>query len=212
MKKIFYIQKHALWRQSKTEKTPNVKFIPSLLCRRLTKVEKTGVFLAHKLEPLPENCQIVFASRFGEWQQTIDLIHQFFNEKEMSPAGFSHSVHNAMPGVLSVLTKNMNSYTSIAAKEWTIENALTETFCTAKPVLFVFAEEETPEFYRPKFSNAFDGYGAAFIITDEPTPSAQKISVEFTEQNTQPISFDDLCEFLSGGKILTGTQFVVRKI
>ena len=111
MKKIFYIQKYAFWQQSETEKIPNVKFIPSLLCRRLTKVEKIGIFLAHELEPLPENCQIVFASRFGEWQQTIDLIHQFFNEKEMSPAGFSHSVHNAMPGVLSVLTKNMNRNT-----------------------------------------------------------------------------------------------------
>ena len=110
MKKIFYIQKYTLWQQSENQRIPDIKFIPSLLARRLTKVEKIGLFLTHELEPLPETHQIVFASRFGEWQQTIDLIQQFFNEKEMSPAGFSHSVHNAMPGMLSVLAKNMNSY------------------------------------------------------------------------------------------------------
>ena len=211
MKKIFYIQKYAFWQQSETEKIPSVKFIPSLLSRRLTKVEKIGLFLTHKLEPLPENCQIIFASRFGEWQQTIDLIQQFFAEKEMSPAGFSHSVHNAMPGVLSVLNKSTNSYTSIAAKEWTIENALIESFCAKKPVLFIFAEEETPEFYRSKFSNPLLTQGVAFIILDKETPSAQKISVEFEKQDVSPVSFEQLCRLLKNGETLTASQFVIRK-
>ena len=82
MKKIFYIQKHAIWQQGKTEKAPDISFIPTLLRRRITTVEKIGLYLAHQMEPIPANCQIVFASRFGEWQQTIDLIHQFFQDKE----------------------------------------------------------------------------------------------------------------------------------
>lgn len=212
MKKFFYIQKYTLWQQSENQRIPDIKFIPSLLARRLTKVEKIGLFLTHELEPLPETYQIVFASRFGEWQQTIDLIQQFFNEKEMSPAGFSHSVHNAMPGMLSVLAKNMNSYTSIAAKEWTIENALIESFCAKKPVLFVFAEEETPVFYQTKMTSKINGQGVAFIISDTSTPSAQKISVEFKNQNIEPLSFDALCQFLKNSDALAGSQFVIRKI
>ena len=78
MKKIFYIQKYVVGQQSETDATPDIDFIPALLRRRLTAVEKIGLSLAHQLEPLPENSLVVFASRFGEWQQTIDLIHQFF--------------------------------------------------------------------------------------------------------------------------------------
>ena len=212
MKKFFYIQKYALWQQNETEKKPDVKFIPSLLSRRLTTVEKTGIFLAHQLEPLPENCHIVFASRFGEWQQTIDLIQQFHMEGEMSPAGFSHSVHNAMPGMLSVLTKSTNTYTSIAAKEWTIENALIEAFCEPKPVVFIFAEEETPEFYRPQFSNPLTSHGVAFIISDKESASAQKISVDFEKNDVEPVLFSQLVDFLGAKESLTATQFVIRKV
>lgn len=212
MKKIFYIQKYTLWQQTEKEKMPDVKFIPSLLARRLTKVEKIGLFLSHQLDPLPENCQVIFASRFGEWQQTIDLIQQFFTEKEMSPAGFSHSVHNAMPGVLSVLNKDTNAYTSITAKERTIENALMEAFCEKKPVLFIYAEEETPEFYRSEFSNPFGGYGVAFVLSDKETPNAQKFSVEFENHNVPPVSFPDLNQFLNSGETLIAPLFVLRKM
>ena len=52
-----------------------------------------------------EETKIVFSSRYGEWQQTIKLIQQMHDEGEMSPAGFSHSVHNAMPGILSIINK-----------------------------------------------------------------------------------------------------------
>ena len=156
MKKIFYIQKYVLWQQNEKEEMPDISFIPTLLRRRLTAIEKIGLFLAHRLEPLPENCLIVFASRFGEWQQTIDLIQQFYSDKEMSPAGFSHSVHNAMPGLLSILSKNKSSYTSIAAQESTIEAGLLEAFCTSAPVLFVPIIPKYPDtgnIYRNRSQN-----------------------------------------------------------
>lgn len=212
MKKIFYIQKHALWEQSETVKDPDISFIPSLLRRRLTGIEKIGLFLAHQLEPLPENCQIVFASRFGEWQQTIDLIRQFFQDKEMSPAGFSHSVHNAMPGILSILTKNKSSYTSIAANDQTIESGLLETFCTTMPVLFIYAEEKMPEFYRSKFPVPFSGHGCAFIVSDQKLPDAQKISMEITKKFQAPLTFQQVCQFLKADETLSSAHFVLRKI
>ena len=61
MKRIFYIQKYALWQQSKDEKVPDVSFVPSLMRRRLNTVEKIGLYLAHELEPLPKKYQVVFA-------------------------------------------------------------------------------------------------------------------------------------------------------
>ena len=211
MKKIFYIQKYAIWQQTDKESMPKVDFIPALLRRRLTGVEKIGLYLTNQLVPIPPATRVVFASRFGEWQQTIDLISQFFKDHEMSPAGFSHSVHNAMPGVFSLLVKNRESYTSIAAGENTIESGLTEAFCGKLPTLFIYAEEETPEFYRPKFSNPFGGHGVAFILSDQPSPNAHKISIETIKFDEEELTFEKLCRFLDTGDCLTTEHFVLRK-
>lgn len=212
MKKSFYIQKYALWHQNETGETPDIGFISPLLRRRLTGVEKIGLFLAHQLEPYPVDTQVVFASRFGEWQQTIDLIHQFSQDKEMSPAGFSHSVHNAMPGLLSIFMKNNNSYTSIAANQDTIESGLLEVFCSPRPVLFIYAEEETPEFYYSKFKKTFLGQGVAFIVSDQKLPDSQKVLMETIFSEQSPLTFSELCQFLDKGEILITNHFVLRKL
>jgi len=210
MKKIFYIQ-NMFWQQDAKEKMPDVSFIPALLRRRLTGVEKIGLFLAHQWEPLPEDCRIIFASRFGEWQQTIDLIHQFFRDREMSPAGFSHSVHNAMPGLLSILSKNKASYTSIAAQSETIESGLVEAFCAPSPVLLIYAEEETPEFYRSKFSDPFLGHGFSLVVSEQELPGAQKILVEIKNQEQSALTFQELYRFFQKGDLLSTRYLTLRK-
>lgn len=236
MKRIFYIEKYALWPQTKN--TPDVSFIPPFIRRRLTAVERIGLFLAHQLEPLPDYYQVVFSSRFGEWQQTIDLISQFHNEKEMSPSGFSHSVHNAMPAMLSLLTKETEAYTSIAAGEKSLESGLLESFCSPKPVLFLYAEEATPDFYTKHFSTPFLGHGIGLILSPEETENTAKISAETnnnnpfpmfsfktkvaenavkisveTNKNTPlpPLSFETLAEFLEKGEALSTSGFSLRK-
>ena len=148
MNNTLYIDKFTFWTESDTEQLPDVSFIPAMLRRRMNTVEKIAVALAQKIAPEHTDYRIVFASRFGEWEQTIKLIRQFYIDKEMSPAGFSNSVHNAAMGQLSLLTHNKNSYTSIAAGERTIENALLEAITSDKPVLFVYAEERNPDEYE----------------------------------------------------------------
>ncbi len=212
MKEIFYIPKYACWQQTEGNPDLDLSFVPPLIRRRLTQVEKIGLYLAHQLEPLPQNCQVVFASRFGEWQQTIDLIQQFFNDKETSPAGFSHSVHNAMPGLLSVLTKSKESYTSIAAKEATISSALLETFCGPKPVLFIYAEEKTPDFYTPKFSDSFLGHGVAFIVSSTPEPGTIRASCETGNYNNKICSFKELIDFLKSKDELNINGLIIRQM
>ena len=104
MNQSFFLYGYSFWQSSNDMPYPDMSFIPVLQRRRLTEVEKIGLFLAHELKPFTQNCKIVFASQFGEWQQTFDLMKEFHNEKQLSPAGFSHSVHNAMPGIASVLS------------------------------------------------------------------------------------------------------------
>jgi len=212
MKEIFYIAPYAYWQQTEKEDAPDVSFIPTLTRRRLNQVEKIGLYLAHKLGPLPQGCKIVFASRFGEWQQTIDLIKQFFNDAEMSPAGFSHSVHNATPGVLSILDKSKESYTAISAQEDTISTALIETFCTSKPVLFIYTEEKTPDFYSPKFQSPFLGHGVAFLISNIDNEGYIKVSVETNSEAQKPPSFNELIDFLNEKDTLSINGLNIRKV
>ncbi len=189
MNDMLYIDKYAFWTESETEKIPDVSFVPPMLRRRMTNIEKIAISLAHSVAPSTPDYKIVFASRFGEWQQTINLIKQFYSDKEMSPAGFSNSVHNATMGHFSLLTHNTQSYTSIAAGEKTLEMGLLDALTTDKPVLFVYAEEAVPEEYKHMFQRPLLGHAMACFITNN-----GKNAYEFGKSGVGmlPLGFDEL--------------------
>lgn len=161
----------AQWIESEDCPKPDISFVPAMERRRLTPVEKAALSVAHKaLECLPErerNIPVVFASRWGEIGTTIKLMHQMHDEGEMSPAGFSNSVHNAAPGHLSLLMKNKAPYTAVAAGEDSYEMGLLEASAYPGKVLFVYAEEATPEFYKPHFEDVQKARAVAKVFENE---------------------------------------------
>lgn len=87
----------------------------------------------------------------------------------MSPAAFSASVHNAAPGAWSLFAKSRASYTAIAARERTYEMGLLEAKAqlatrTTPSVLYVYAEEETPEYYLPSFGGRVTAHAVAQLL------------------------------------------------
>ncbi|MBO4745566.1 MAG: beta-ketoacyl synthase chain length factor [Alphaproteobacteria bacterium] len=198
-----------VWRESDDEKLPDVSFIPPMVRRRMTDLQKIAIGVAHHVAPADANYQVVFASRFGEWGQTIKLITQFHNDKEMSPAGFSNSVHNAAAGAFSVLTQNKNSYTSIAAGARTLESGIMAALGTKKPVLFVFVEEKSPEMYEPFLDAPVAAHAMAFMLTDD---ASRKIVWNATANKEPPLTFDAMADFLEqGGKITTMSWKITDK-
>ena len=212
MQNIFYIHKYAFWSASEQEQNPAVDFIPALQRRRLTDLEKIGLFLIHELGALPKNYKTVFASHWGEWRQTFDLFQQYHTEKQISPAGFSHSVHNAMPGIESVLAKNTQNYTAIAAKENTLEAALTEAIISPIPTLLIYAEENNPEFYNSYLSEQIQAHGLACLISTEPNKTAQKIQTTNTFSNIAPLDYKSFCDFLAGKPNLRTSHLTIQRI
>ena len=198
MNQSFFLQGYSFWQASNDMLCPDMSFIPVLQRRRLTEVEKIGLFLANELKPLTQNHKTVFASEFGEWQQTFDLMKEFHSEKQMSPAGFSHSVHNAMPGIASVLSRDTNNYTTVAANEQTIDAGLLETFISDMPVLFIYAEEKAPDFYG---TSQKQNCGIAFVVSNEPTTLSKKINVQSVNLNKNT-SFKDLLSVIQSGGTL----------
>ena len=158
------------WRPTPEEPRPDVAFVPPLERRRLTGVERAALAVARRaLDRCAElfpggEMPVVFASRWGEIGATERLMRQFHAEGEMSPAGFSNSVHNAAPGHLSRLLGSRAPYTAVAAGPDTYEMGLVEASSRSGRVLFVYAEEETPEFYRPAFGGAVAAHAVAMVL------------------------------------------------
>lgn len=154
----------AEWTASADTPKPDVSFVPPMERRRLTSVEKAALSVAWKVYPAGERIPIIFASRWGEIGTTVKLMRQMHDEGEMSPAGFSNSVHNAAPGHFSLLTKNTAPYTAIAAGPDSYAMGLLEASTYPGKVVFVYAEEETPEFYRPYFKDIQAAHAVALLI------------------------------------------------
>ena len=209
MNNIIYVDKFYIWQESDNEKMPDVSFIPPMTRRRMTDLQKIAIGLAKHVMPEDTDYQIVFASRFGEWQQTIKLITQFHNDSEMSPAGFSNSVHNAAPGALSVLTKNKKSYISIAAGTRTLESGILATLTAQKPVLFIFAEEKSPELYNPFLENPVIAHGIAFMVTNS---GKRQLVWQPGNYEHKTLTFDAVSDFLiHGGEMVSSCWKMVDK-
>ena len=209
MNNIIGVGNFYVWRESDNEKLPDVSFIPPMVRRRMTDLQKIAIGIAYRVVPDNVDYQMVFASRYGEWQQTIKLITQSHDDGEMSPAGFSNSVHNAAAGVFSVLNKNKNSYVSVAAGNNTLESGILAALTGTKPVLFVFAEEKSPEMYEPFLESPVAAHGLAFMLDN----SAERtvIWADGDDEHTS-LSFDAMADFLvSGGAITTSSWKLADK-
>ena len=214
----FTVASYAVWRADETSAKPDVSFIPPLERRRLTGVERAALAVAWQVRPEGE-VPVVFASRWGEIGVTVKLMTQFHADREMSPAGFSASVHNAAPGAFSLLTRNHAPYTAIAARERSLEagllEALTQGVAVAgraavagRPpyrgaVVFVFAEEATPALYASAFGPLQPA--CALAVRLEPGRVATccdraggPFRSEFRAAEHAPVSFDAADAFFSG--------------
>ena len=160
----FKVIARAEWTESESSPKPDGGFVPPMERRRLTALEKAALSVAWTVYPHGEQIPVVFASRWGEIGTTLKLMRQMHDEGEMSPAGFSNSVHNAAPGHLSLLAKDKAPYTAIAAGPESYEMGLVEASTYPGRVLFVYAEESTPEFYRPHFPDVRPAHAEAMLI------------------------------------------------
>ncbi len=215
----FTVASYAAWRAEGADGTvakPDVSFIPPLERRRLTGVERAALAVAWQVRPEGE-VPVVFASRWGEIGVTVKLMTQFHADREMSPAGFSASVHNAAPGAFSLLTHNHAPYTAIAARERSLEAGLLEALAQGA-VVFVFAEEATPAFYAPAFG-PLQG-ACAFAVRLEPGRGATCCArtnglfrADFRSAELPPVSFDAADAFFSGrADALEAASFTLTRI
>ena len=169
------------WSLLRPGEPPDVSFVPPILRRRLSPLQRIAFSLLGSAGAGKEDA-IVFASRDGEDTLTRRIVSDFKADGSVSPHRFSTSVYNAAPGLWSVFTGNRSAYSAVAAGEDTIECGLLETL-DARGCTFVFAEETS------------GGFGLAVRFAED--GSGRRVSFEDSSGGA-PIRFEALADFLVG--------------
>ncbi|WP_085618969.1 beta-ketoacyl synthase chain length factor [Thalassospira alkalitolerans] len=119
--------------------------------RRLDLYGRAAAEVLGKVLVTDDNPHIVFASRHGNIDRTLKLLHQVATDEILSPANFSMSVHNALVGIASINWSITQSHTAIAAGADSLISGLTETLCQLAdhngPVVLCYVDLPLPEIY-----------------------------------------------------------------
>lgn len=161
-------------------------FIPLALRRRCSSFSKVTLAVAHaaarECNDL-HNTRTVFASSYGESQITYDLLQDLAIGQQLSPMGFSLSVHNAGSGLYSIATNNKAFSTAIAAGKRTFLMGLCESLLTlsesdAATVLYVCSDDLVPPELLPDGAMQAQPYALAVLLGSQRVASARNLSVE----------------------------------
>lgn len=163
--------------------------IPAGLRRRLGPLARMGVACGLGVAPASD-ADIVFCSRYGDISLAHQLLTALVGGEPMSPAGFSMSVHNTVPGVLDLARKARIGHTAIAAGPQTLSAGLAEAWLRLgeRPhmkLVLVFADLPLPGIYS-QFADsdmggtaialrlsAGHGEGTAYCLTRDPAADGE---------------------------------------
>ncbi|MBR2839343.1 MAG: beta-ketoacyl synthase chain length factor [Kiritimatiellae bacterium] len=173
----------AAWSAIAPGDAPDVSFVPPLVRRRLSPLQRLFFALARGAGAEGGDA-VTFATRDGEDTLTRRIVADFQADGAVSPHRFSTSVYNAAPGLWSVFAGNRTAYTAVAAGDDTLECALLEALGGGPgPAMLVYAEETG------------GGYGAAARFAD--APGARRIEVFGARPGGGPIGFEAWADFLA---------------
>lgn len=135
MNEKFFIYKVSIQEDEK----PDLSFIPMLIRRKLSQLSKIAFSTIYNCYE-NEDVNLIFASRYGEFEKLGVLMNQYKNENEVSPLSFSSSVHNATIGNFSLINNIKSKYNAISAGENTISNGFLEALTEQEKTLFCYAD------------------------------------------------------------------------
>lgn len=118
------------------------------------------------------NTDLVFCSRFGDLDIAYRLLRDLSTGGLLSPAAFSNSVHNAVPGVMDMVRKSKIGHTAIAGGTQSLSAGIAE--CWAKlalnpeqDVTLVLADGVIPDDLQTLSPEDADGIALAMTLSTE---------------------------------------------
>ncbi len=157
------------------EGLPDARFLPAMLRRRCTPLSK--IVLRAAMDACPEGSadavRTVFSSRHGSINESVGLLENVARGEKVSPAKFSHTVHNAQAGLFSIAAGNRCASSSLSAREDSFGAGLLEAMTHLErepdaPVLFVTGDVPLD----PVFAAMIDEPACAYAVALRLTTSA----------------------------------------
>ncbi|MCH7318002.1 beta-ketoacyl synthase chain length factor [Acinetobacter sp. NIPH1876] len=155
--------------------------IPAMQRRRLSALAKMALSSALTSLNGQHVDYIVWVSRFGDEQKTLDILQDVLQQQTPSPTQFSTSVHNAIAGLYSILCQDATPSTSLSC-EWT--EALIEAYAilksttTAQRVLVVAYDQALPSVYADTVE--FPAFALATVVSLE-NPNLEVLQLNGSE-------------------------------
>ncbi|HTO06224.1 MAG TPA: beta-ketoacyl synthase chain length factor [Myxococcota bacterium] len=150
---------------------PDAKFLPAMLRRRCTPLTRTMLTAAFGAAEPDELARLrtVFSSRHGSINESIGLLENVVRREKLSPATFSHTVHNAQAGLFSIAAGNRAASSSLSAQEDSWTAAWLEALCflerdPSEPVLVVIGDVPLADTFAPLVAEAATPYALAVQI------------------------------------------------
>lgn len=162
-----------------------IDFVPAALRRRCSPFSKITLAVAHAAlsKYRGEACvPTVFASAHGEGEVTKALLVDIAQHQQLSPMGFSLSVHNTASGLYSIATGNTAASSAIAAGDDTFLMGLCEALMVLRQgatayVLYVCSDEKVPEVFLPAGASGGVPYAVALLLGRESVSSLCHLSI-----------------------------------
>jgi hypothetical protein len=199
---------------------PDTSFVSAAHLRKMSRLTRLVIGVAEKAAPGGKEIPFVFASRFGEWGQTLKQMRRYFQEREISPAGFGFSVHNTAPGQLSIIKNNHKTYTAISGAAHTFDAGMLEAVSmlhAEEEVLYVCAEECVPEAYRSVIDEEIPEFAIGLCMGRvQAEESAVPLTIDFGARNSVVGSdfsrAGDFARFLgSAASAFDGLHYALRQ-
>ena len=190
---IFDIKKYSYVKDEECD----FSFIPMMTRRKLNKFGRCALYTLYKVYE-KNSPRLVFASEYGDTERVDKLINQRVTDGDVSPNGFSSSVHNASIGLFSLLEKNKTGYNSISAGERTIAQGFLESILS-KNAVFCYAE-------------SLGGLKSVSVSINNSNDGKYLLS-ENIENLESKDSFEDFIRFLDGKEDLFVSEvFKIQRI
>lgn len=132
---------------------PQPQGVDAMLRRRLTPLARAALATLEDVLPAGSSARLVFASRHGELQRTLELLDAIARDEALSPTTFSLSVHNALAGVWSIARQDRSPSMALAAGAqtfpWSLVEAMAEVAAAPEQeVVLLYADDVLPGPYQ----------------------------------------------------------------
>jgi hypothetical protein len=136
-------------------------------------------------EGLRSDVVCVVASRHGSISTTAKLLEEIAAERPLSPARFSHSVHNTQAGLFSIWARNVHGSSSLASGEESFAHGFLESVAQlqrsrARAALLLCGDEQLPESMAELEPRPCGSHAVALLLDTAPEGERLGFALEST--------------------------------